>query len=212
MYFGILIIDCVHNLCFDRLADGSCGILCQPSSGSPELFFSETSRQQGMLKLFRFKWLWNKFECRMKMGIKIQFARQLSYFEPSDLRCSLIFSSRSWDWSPPPWWSTGRTCWGYPCYRSQSARAEPALLKQGDFSVNVSGLNMCGHSPCAGSKPPPAVTWGTLWPVRGATTCLGSPTPGPPGTGPSREASRSGILLQNLPRGFPVACIYSKLL
>ena len=26
----------------------------------------------------------------MKMGIKIQFARQLSYFGPSDLRCSLI--------------------------------------------------------------------------------------------------------------------------
>ena len=51
----IMIIDCVHNLCFDRLADGSCGILCQPLSGSPELFFSETSRQQGMLKLFRFK-------------------------------------------------------------------------------------------------------------------------------------------------------------
>ena len=42
----IMIIDCVHNLCFDRLADGSCGILCQPLSGSPESFLSETSRQQ----------------------------------------------------------------------------------------------------------------------------------------------------------------------
>ena len=88
----IMIIDCVHNLCFDRLADGSCGILCQPLSGSPESFLSETSRQQGMLKLFRFKWSWNEFRCRMQIGIKIQFATQLIYSESSDFYVSTILS------------------------------------------------------------------------------------------------------------------------
>ena len=49
---GVAVRSClliVYNLLLDRVADGSWGILCQASSGSPELFISQTSRQQGML-------------------------------------------------------------------------------------------------------------------------------------------------------------------
>ena len=56
---GVAVRSClliVYNLLLDRVADGSWGILCQASSDSPELFISQTSRQQNF-SLLSTPWL-----------------------------------------------------------------------------------------------------------------------------------------------------------